>query len=116
MYFCWTREDICSIVDVVLDTKMTDVILSEVLSIGRCFIKKLLAEFYNFKLILLSVLPVGSGLFINETLFYPVSIKTKLTERFRPGSAAVISQNVSLFTTGHQIAYFPLNDSALAAY
>ena len=61
MYFCWTREDICSIVDVVLDTKMTDVILSEVLSIGRCFIKKLLAEFYNFKLILNSSLPCLSA-------------------------------------------------------
>ena len=61
MYFCWTREDICSIVDVVLDTKMTDVILSEDLSIGRCFIKKLLAEFYNFKLILNSSLPCLSA-------------------------------------------------------
>ena len=34
MYFCWTREDICSIVEVALDLKMTDVILSEVLSIS----------------------------------------------------------------------------------
>ena len=61
MYFCWTREDICSIVEVALDLKMTDVILSEVLSISWFFIKKLLAEFYNFKLILKSSLPCMSA-------------------------------------------------------